>query len=217
MPDIFISDIEREEKPKESQPQPDIIEKSKDHSHNPLSAFMFRPKNIDFEARDKDEKIVLVLRRHPITNLGWALIALLMILVPSILSQLKVLGLLPFNFRFIAVFVWYLITSAYILQNFMNWFFNVQIITDERIVDIDFTNLIYKEVSDANIDKVQDVTYKMGGVVRTIFNFGDVLIQTAGEVPNFEFEAVPKPNQVAKILQDLRLEEAQEAVEGRIR
>ena len=52
--------------------------------------------------------------------------------------------------------------------------FNVYIVTDERIIDIDFYNLIYKEVSDANIDKIQDVTYKMGGVVRTLFNYGDV-------------------------------------------
>jgi hypothetical protein len=57
----------------------------------------------------------------------------------------------------------------------------------------------------------------MGGVVRTIFNYGDVLIQTASEVPNFEFLAVPKPDQVVKVLQDLRIEEQQEAIEGRVR
>ena len=106
---------------------------------------------------------------------------------------------------------------AYILESFLTWFFNVYIVTDERIIDIDFYNLIYKEVSDANIDKIQDVTYKMGGVIRTLFNYGDVLIQTASEVPNFDFLAVPKPDMIARVLQDLRMEEQQELVEGRIR
>ena len=103
------------------------------------------------------------------------------------------------------------------MESFLTWFFNVYIVTDERIIDIDFYNLIYKEVSDANIDKIQDVTYKMGGVIRTLFNYGDVMVQTASEVPNFEFLAVPKPDKVAKVLQDLRIEEQQEAIEGRVR
>ncbi len=229
MPDIFISDLkeEKEEKIKEAQPTPTEnivkpkpkykLERTVGHSHNPLASFAFWPENVDFESKDNEEEVVLLLRRHPITNLGWVLISIIMILAPSILSMFPLLDFLPNNYRFIAVLGWYLIVTAYVLQNFLSWLFNVQIITDERIVDIDFSNLIYKQVTDANIDKVQDVTYKMGGVVRTLFNYGDVLVQTAGEVPNIDFEAVPNPARVAKILQDLRMEEAQEAVEGRIR
>ncbi|OGM82458.1 hypothetical protein A2376_01995 [Candidatus Woesebacteria bacterium RIFOXYB1_FULL_47_31] len=140
-----------------------------------------------------------------------------MILAPSILSIFPILSFLPVNFQLIAVLFWYLITTAFILESFLTWFFNVYLITDERIVDIDFLNLLYKEVSDANIDKIQDVTYKMAGAVRTLFNYGDVLIQTASEVPNFDFLAVPRPDKVATVLQDLRIEEEQEKLEGRIR
>ncbi len=71
--------------------------------------------------------------------------------------------------------------------------------------------------ADANLDKIEDVTYKMGGVIRTLFNYGDVLIQTAAEVTNFDFLAVPYPDKVVKVLQDLRMEEQQEVIEGRVR
>jgi membrane protein YdbS with pleckstrin-like domain len=57
----------------------------------------------------------------------------------------------------------------------------------------------------------------MGGVIRTIFNYGDVLIQTASEVPRIEFQAVSRPDKVAKILRELRVEEEQEKIEGRVR
>lgn len=229
MPDIFISDLKKENKeeikeelstPAEpiTKPRPKYkLEKTVGHSHNPFSAFAFWPENIDFEARNGEEEVVLLLRRHPITNIGWILVSIIMILAPNILSMFPILNFLPGNYRFIAILGWYLIVTAYVLQNFLGWLFNAQIITDERIIDIDFSNLIYKQVTDANIDKIQDVTYKMGGVARTVFNYGDVLVQTAGEVPNIDFEAVPNPARVAKILQDLRMEEAQEAVEGRIR
>jgi cell division protein FtsL len=225
MSDIFISDIKEEKKEAAPAPMEPVVkpkpkyklEKTSGHTHSPLAAFSFWPEKVDFEAKDSEEEVVLLLRRHPVTNFGWFLISAAMVITPMVLTRLQILNFLPDNYRLIAVLIWYLVTSAYVLQSFLGWLFNVHVVTDERIVDIDFSNLIYKQVSDANIDKIQDVTYKMGGVARTIFNFGDVLIQTAGEVPNFEFEAVPNPARVAKILQDLRLEEAQEAVEGRIR
>lgn len=183
----------------------------------PLASFLMHPNGVTFETRESEEKIILFLRRHLITNVPWIITTIIMLLAPIFITNTTVLDSVPSNFEFIFVLIWYLITTAYFLESFLTWFFNVYIVTDERIIDIDFYNLIYKEVSDANIDKIQDVTYKMGGVVRTLFNYGDVLIQTASEVPNFDFLAVPYPDKVVKVLQDLRIEEQQEALEGRVR
>jgi hypothetical protein len=61
------------------------------------------------------------------------------------------------------------------------------------------------------------VTVKMGGVIRTMFNYGDVIIQTAAEIPQIEFHAVPHPDRVAAILRELRVEEEREKLEGRVR
>jgi len=184
---------------------------------NPIASFAFLPKDVDFETRDKGEKVVLLLRRHPITNLRWIFLTILMFLAPLLLTSFPIIDFLPSNFRFVAVLGWYMITFAFAFENFLDWFFNVDMITDERIVDIDFVNLIYKEISDANIDKIQDVTVKVGGVIPTMFDYGDVYIQTASEKPRFEFLSIPKPEDVAKILQELRNEEKQEELEGRVR
>lgn len=158
----------------------------------------------------------MLLRRHPITNLRWIFLAILMSLAPLLLASFPIIDFLPSNFRFVAILGWYMITLAFVFESFLSWFFNVNIVTDERIVDIDFVNLIYKEISDADIDKIQDVTVKVGGVAQTMFNYGDVYIQTASEKPRFEFLSVPKPEDVAKILQELRIEEKQEELEGRV-
>ena len=99
----------------------------------------------------------------------------------------------------------------------MSWFFHVNIITDERIVEVDFANLVYREITDANIDQIQDVTVEVGGSLRTFLHFGNVVIQTAAEIPKIEFEAVPKPDTVARILRELRIEEEKEKLEGRVR
>jgi uncharacterized membrane protein YdbT with pleckstrin-like domain len=140
-----------------------------------------------------------------------------MFAAPMVLSSFPLLSFLPENFQFIAILAWYMLTVAYVFESFLDWFFSVFIITDERMFDVDFVNLIYREISEANLDQIQDVTVKMGGVVRTIFNYGDILIQTASEVPNIEFEAVPHPDQVAKVLRELRVQEETEKLEGRVR
>lgn len=223
MPDIFINPPEEKKEvqassPGKFEPEPKFARhKAPGHSHNPLAAYCYLPDKVNFETQENEEKVILLLRQHPITLLPKLAIAILLILAPSILSVFPILDFLPSNFQLISVLGWYLITTAFVLESFLTWFFNVYLVTDERIIDIDFYNLIYKEVSDANIDKIQDVTYKMGGVVRTVFNYGDILIQTASEVPNFEFLAVPMPDKVARVLQDLRIEEEQEKLEGRVR
>lgn len=183
----------------------------------PLSSFLMRPDGVSFETREEQEQIILFLRKHGITNIPWIFTSIVMFLTPSFILSFSILEAVPANFRFVFIMIWYLISTAYTLESFLTWFFNVYIITDERIVDVDFYNLTYKEVSDANLDKIEDVTYKMGGVIRTLFNYGDILIQTAAEITNFEFLAVPYPDKVVKVLQDLRMEEQQEVIEGRIR
>ncbi|MBU0572664.1 PH domain-containing protein [Patescibacteria group bacterium] len=232
MPDIFISNDTKKEKltsKKEPIKKKSASKAKREGKHRRpkykleqkaqgrLSAFSYLPKKVNFETRDKEEKVVLLLRRHPVTNFSWIVIGALMIVAPAVLSIFPLLSFLPDEFQLIAILGWYLITTAFFMENFLTWFFNVNIITDERIIDIDFFNLIYKQVSDTNIDKIQDVTYTMGGVARTLFNYGDVFVQTAAEVPNFDFLAVPNPDKVAKILQDLRIEEEIEKLEGRVR
>lgn len=186
-------------------------------SYGPLSAFCYFPSGVKFVSKDSKEEIVLFLRRHWVTNIHWIVISAILLFAPGVLGNFPILSFLPDNFQFIAVAIWYMVVVAYILESFLDWFFNVCIITDERVFDVDFVNLIYREITDADLDQIQDVTVRMGGVIRTIFNYGDVIIQTAGEVPRIEFSAVPSPDKVAKILRELRVEEEVEKMEGRVR
>lgn len=184
---------------------------------NPLAAYCHMPDHVSFVGADDQEKIILILRKHPITNIPWILMAMLLIVMPIPLVYFPILSFLPERFQIILVLFWYLATTAFILERFVTWFFNVNIVTDERVFDVDFYNLVYREISDAELKDIQDVTSTIGSVIRTSFDYGNVTIQTSAEIPQLEFEAVPHPDEVAKILRDLRVEEEQEALEGRVR
>jgi membrane protein YdbS with pleckstrin-like domain len=186
-------------------------------SKKDAGAFAIWPENVFFETQEPKEEIVVLLRRHWITNVPWFLTTLLFVFAPLIMRRIGIVEFLPFRFKFILNVMWYLFVISFVFEKFLAWYFNVFIITDERIVDVDFISLVYKQVSESKIDRIQDMTFQMGGIVRSLFNFGTVYIQTAGEVPNIEFESVPKPQKVVKILNKLSLQEEKEKLEGRVR
>ncbi|MBL7078265.1 hypothetical protein ISS42_01230 [Candidatus Shapirobacteria bacterium] len=185
-------------------------------NNNFFSSFVAQPQRLSFENQMIKEKVILLLRRHWVTNLRWVGLVFLMSIAPLFLRALPPFDWLPFQFRLVLILMWYLFVLAFTLEEFFSWFFSVNIITDERIVDIDFISLIYKRVSDAEIVNIEDVTYKMGGVMGTMLDYGTIYVQTAAEIREFEFESVPHPALVAKVLQRLRLEEKQEELEGRL-
>jgi membrane protein YdbS with pleckstrin-like domain len=184
---------------------------------NPLAAFVARPVRLKFETQERKEKIILLLRRHWVTNLTWIFQVIFLIFVSFLIPFLPFVSFLPGAYLLILQLVWYLFTFAYGFEKFLGWFFAVNIITDERIIDIDFHNILYKDISETKIDQIQDISVKVGGFARSLFDFGNVSIQTAGAKPEIFFEAVPNPEQVSRVLNELKLEEEQEKIEGRVR
>jgi len=185
-------------------------------SRNPFQAFAAKPIQTFFSSQHSDEVIIVVLRKHPLTQLKWLVTGVVLALVPFLFNNISLLSFLPDTYQFAGVILWYLLLTGFIMESFLTWFFNVYIITDERIIDVDFLSLIYRNISTAKIDNIEDVTATTGGAVRGIFDFGTVQIQTAAEKREFEFEDVPHPNRVTKLINELILEEEREKIEGRV-
>jgi len=217
MVDIYASHPKKKEKEESVQENvPSLKETDLRQTKNPFSAFAVHPRAICFEGQEKKEEVILLLRKHWITNLGWLILAVLFFFAPLILPFFPLIAFLPSNFQFMAIVLWYLLLTAFIFEQFLSWYFNVYLVTDRKIVDIDFHNLLYKEIATAELDKIQDVTYKMGGVIRTLFGYGDVFIQTAGTEPNFDFLAVPRPSQVVPFIRGLKAKREQKLFKGRL-
>lgn len=169
--------------------------------HFTWHSFCLNP-NLHFDGQDKDEHPILVLRAHPITQLPWLINAFFFIIFLLFLNLYLPQYLGFYQLFFVDLFGVALVFS-YLYFNFLHWFFNVGIITNKRILDVDFYGLIYKETTIAMLNKVEDITAKVGGVFSSLFDYGNVFIQTAGTDVNIEFINIPKPQQVAKIINQL--------------
>lgn len=184
-------------------------------SRNLFTAFAAKPVGVSFDTQHSDEQILLLLRQSVITQIKYIFVAIGLALMPALFSYAGILSFLPGNFQFIATIGWYLIVLGYVLEVFLSWFYNVYIITDERIIDVDFNSLLSRNESYAKLDNIEDITAKTKGALGAIFNYGDVVIQTAGTQSNFEFLNVPHPTKVVAFMNELMLEEEQEVLDRR--
>lgn len=181
----------------------------------PLTSFAVNPQGLRFETQEEAEVVILFLRQHIIVNVPWVIITILLLIAPTVIfprlfSVLSLSLSLPPNYFLIGTLFWYLATLGFALASFIGWFFNIYIVTNERIVDIDFYYLLYKKFGEAELPRIQDINYTSGGILATIFNYGNVTIETAGEAPNLVFESIPFPEKVVETIRSLtEVEEAE--------
>jgi hypothetical protein len=209
-PDDFVvfqpikSQTKKKLKVKKKEKFPDELYNILGHTKSPFSSFLVHPKVFNFVERDKNEEIYLAIRPHPIVNIPWILISVIMFFAPFFFKYLTFLHFLPAQYQFSIILFWYLITFTYVFQQFLYWYFNFFIVTNHRVVDISFNNLLNKHFIEASLEMIQDVSFSVRGISGTFFNFGDVLIQTASEINQITFEKVPNPNKIVRLLRYLR-------------
>lgn len=184
------------------------------------------PPDIKFEAQNDGEQVLLLMRKHPVMNLWWIALTAMLFGVPLFWGEFPLISDVSVMVRLSLVVFWYLGLAFFAIQNLLLWFYNIYIVTDERVIDVDFFGLLYKNINATQIRRIQDVNYSQVGMLSSVFNFGNVVIQTASEQRSadsgeeasaFTFTAVSNPDRVAKVVGELMEQEEKEEYEGRTR
>lgn len=98
-------------------------------------------------------------------------------------------GFSAFSFLFLFSILW-------VVRTWIVWSLNAFVITTERIIDVDQKGFFHRTVSEAALVNIQDVSFAISGPWQTLFQYGTVIIQTAGAKNNLELEGVRHPEQV---------------------
>lgn len=177
-----------------------------------------------FPGKRADEEIILLLRRH------WLIFVfkflplfayLVVLIVFSFIGQDIFLSagiqlsdaLFGLMLNFMMMAFWTLLFVVWV-----NYYLDVWIVTNQRIIDIEQFGFFRRRVSEMEYSKIQDVTSDVQGLVATLFNYGFIHVQTAGEVTRFVFQQIPNPvgvkDAIMQIQQRAILEEKK--IEGAI-
>jgi uncharacterized membrane protein YdbT with pleckstrin-like domain len=115
----------------------------------------------------------------------------------------KPLMLFAQNFFMLAIWI-------YGFMIWVDYYFDIWIITSERIINIEQKGLFTRKASELRYQKIQDVTTEVVGFLPTVLNYGDVKIQTAGEENEFLFRTISDPYNIKNIIMGLQKQSEEE-------
>lgn len=173
-----------------------------------------------FPSQLEDEEIYLVVREHWFhlfsKILVWLFFAAVLVMFNRFFKA-NLPGLFEGTIGqttqlFTQVYTLFLVLSLFLI--FVFYYLNVNIITSIRVVEINQEGLFSHTISELHIDKIEDATSKVTGVFGSLFNYGDVFVQTAGTLERFVFNDVPNPAGIEKMVLDLYEKNSNFAKEG---
>jgi uncharacterized membrane protein YdbT with pleckstrin-like domain len=74
---------------------------------------------------------------------------------------------------------------------------NRWIVTSDSITQIQQISLFKKQTSQLSLENLEDVTFEQNNIIQTIFNYGTLKVETAGEHSKFQFPFCPNPKKCA--------------------
>ncbi|OGH68818.1 MAG: hypothetical protein A3J66_02050 [Candidatus Magasanikbacteria bacterium RIFCSPHIGHO2_02_FULL_47_14] len=160
------------------------------------------------------ERVVHILRRHPVTFLPKVLFFILLILVPIAIfllfknlfplfiekEMIQVLGILLGSLYYFGILLFF-------YTEFVIFYLDMWVVTNDRIIDIEQFGLFSRTISELDLFRIQDVTTDVHGIFPTLLHYGTVTVKTASDNINIVFHDVPQPNKIREELIQLSHED----------
>ncbi len=153
---------------------------------------------IDF---DQDEKIIYEVRKHWL--IFWSEVGVLLLIAIAPLGLASIFSVEAWDSSFsytglLSLFVflyslWLLVCWTLIFVFWTNYYLDVWIITNKKILSVDQHGLFKREVMILHLDKIQDIAYMIDGLVATTLNYGNISITSAGTDTEFKIKGIPNP------------------------
>lgn len=160
------------------------------------------------------ERVVYILRRHWITFIPKAVLFVVLLLIPIALWLLlanlfpQILeGAVFYSLLVLLGSAYYLGVLLFFYTEFIIFYLDMWVVTNDRIVDVEQLGLFARTVSELDLFRIQDVTTDVRGFFATLFNYGIVEIKTASTNVNIVFRDISRPNTVREELIQLSHED----------
>lgn len=166
--------------------------------------------NADTRELNDDEHLVMVIKKHPIGLVG---IYLEMAVGVGALIAMVLLGILNFfadgthlskglilagSVFIISALVFFLLLAVVVYRK------SQLLVTDKGVVQILQKAPFNRSISRLSMANVEDVSVEQKGILASLFGYGTLTIQTAGQEDNFIFAMCPNPDFYANQIIDTR-------------
>lgn len=170
-------------------------------------------KKVAVDSLSEGEQKLTEIRRHPFgiiviyLQAVFALMVSLFLIVFLLPSVTDTLGLDATTTNLVVgLFGFISLVLVIIFLLLATWIYNSSklIVTTRNVVLVNQIGIFNRKVSEILMTNIHDVTSHKEGIFATIFNFGVIKVETAGEQNNFTYTYCTNPNVGAKIILDAR-------------
>ncbi|MDZ7726474.1 MAG: PH domain-containing protein [Candidatus Campbellbacteria bacterium] len=164
------------------------------------------------------EKIDMVIRKHWFVLVSRIFSLFLLLFLPLVVyylinflmgawgteNQLSMFDSIDGAYLLLGLILWFFFIWIWAFIIWTDYYLDVWIITNERILDIEQHGFFRREISTFRAERIQDVTIEVHGVISTFLNFGTIHVQTAGENRYFEMKGAPAPTHLKQVINSLQ-------------
>ncbi len=154
---------------------------------------MINPFDVEIQNQADDEAIIRVWRRHPVTLLGPALKVLAFAAIPIALVLITGPSMLGNPILFVLFVVILGIVVTYGAYQWVSWYGDVYILTNYRIIDVEQQGFFHRSFAETTLNNIQDISHNVSGLAATMWDYGTILVQTAGASPDISLNDVGHP------------------------
>jgi len=112
------------------------------------------------------------------------------------LFRLGAIGVLIF-------FVLLVAALAVSYRTYVMWSHTLMVVTDRRVIDIEQRGLFERAVTEAPFTRIEEVTYRIKGIIPTILRYGELRVKVAGSAADIDFRRVRGPGKIQDLINDL--------------
>lgn len=155
---------------------------------------------------EEGERIVAKVHRHwifiALRVFALAVLLVLPWLLVVLLDRLNILSLTAGSVAsYVAVWaLWGLVLWAMFWQFWTTYYMDIWVVTNKRIIDIDYLRLFDRNIAMLRFERVQDVTTHVQGIIGTLLRYGSVVVQTAGSDKEFVIDQIANPESLRDII-----------------
>jgi hypothetical protein len=155
-----------------------------------------------------DEEVLFIFRKHPIVMRKGLLLACVGLLIGPlytlILTYVNASNPPSINFFLGSLGVSLIISLVLFFPSWLNWFYSVFIVTDQRLIQITQKGFFHRSVVDLALEQIMIVNYEIAGFQQTLLGFGTIMMQTyVGDLVIHDVHHPAKiQKQLLKILRD---------------
>jgi uncharacterized membrane protein YdbT with pleckstrin-like domain len=159
----------------------------------------------------EEERVEHEIRRHWIALLppafGSVLLSVFPIVVFSfVVAEFGTAKTDPWFWLVLGLYaVWILVVWSYLFMAITDYALDRWYITNKRLIDVEQEGLFNRRVSSLQLDKIQDVTVDVNGLLATFLSYGNLLVQSAGTSREFELVTARLPQKSREMIMESKM------------